>query len=404
MRTAVLLLSVLVLGGCASPDFMTRGQRTPESLSGAGGEIGVRELWSVSLGSGNRFADHLLVPEVVGDRVYVADWNGDVFAVNADNGRVVWQTDIDREISAGPTVAGGVVVLGTRDAQVVGLSAEDGSVMWRSGVTSEVLAPAAFAEGLFVVRSADGRVFGLDAESGSRIWLYGRTVPVLTLRGNATPVIHDGRVLVGLDNGKLVALELASGQEAWEATVGIPTGRTDLERMVDVDGRLSLSRGTLYAAAYQGRTVAIDIASGDIVWARDVPSHEGTAEDVGNLYVTDDSQRVWALDRFNGASVWRQDRLETLGLTAPVTYRGHIVVASNDGYLNWLSTDSGALEARTRLEPLSAAERFASIRANATEEYVFVPSDWTAHPPVVADGRLYVWTLKGQLAAFELPE
>ncbi|MBA1148069.1 outer membrane protein assembly factor BamB [Ectothiorhodospiraceae bacterium WFHF3C12] len=402
IRAVALFALTAALVGCASPDFMTRGEKTPESLPGPTGDTGLQELWSVALGSGNRYADQPLVPAVADGRVYVADWTGDVMAVEADSGRRLWRADLDAAISAGPTVGGGVVVVGTRDAQVFGLSAKDGTVLWKSGVTSEVLAPAAHARGTFVVRAADGRVFALNAQDGSRRWLYDRTVPVLTLRGNSRPLIDDGRVLIGLDNGKLVALALNSGEEIWETTVGIPRGRTDLERMVDLDGRLAISRGTVYAAAYQGRTAAVDIASGDIGWARDIPSHEGASEDVGNLYITDDSNRVWALDRFNGASVWRQDRLSDLILTAPVTYGGYVVVASNDGYLNWLSRDSGALEARTRLEPLKDSERFASIRANAMEDYVFVPPDWTAHAPEVADGRLYVWSLKGHLTAFEL--
>lgn len=402
IRALLAIALIALLGGCAAPDYMQRGQRTPESLQTFSGEIGVNQLWSVQLGDGNRYADHRLVPEVADGRVYVADWDGDLFTVDAKSGRRIWEKDLDDELAGGPTVGDGVVAIGTRAGEVVGLSAKDGSVLWRSGVTSEVLTPPAYGDGLFVVRSADGRVFGLRASDGSRAWLYDRTVPVLTLRGNSPPLIVDGKALVGLDNGKLVALDLKTGEQAWEATIGIPRGRTDLERMVDVDGRLSEARGTVYASAYQGRTMAVDIASGKTVWSRDVPSYDGTAEDVGNVYVTDDDQRVWALDRYNGASVWRQDRLAKLRLTAPVVYGDYLVVGSNDGYLNWLAKDSGKLVARTRLQPLSPAERDAAIRPNAMEQYVFNPPDWTAQPPTVANGRLYVWTLKGQLAAYRV--
>jgi len=402
MRTLFCAALILVLSGCAAPDYMQRGQKTPESLQSFEGKIGVRQLWSVKLGDGNRYADHGLVPALADGRIYVADWDGDVYAVEAKTGRRVWDADLDEELAGGPTVGDGVVAIGTRAGEVVGLSAKDGSVLWRSGVTSEVLTPPAYGDGLFVVRSADGRVFGLRSSDGSRSWLYDRTVPVLTLRGNSPPVIAGGRALVGLDNGKLVALDLKTGEQAWEATIGIPRGRTDLERMVDVDGRISEARGTAYVSAYQGRTMAVDVESGNSVWTRDVPSYDGTAEDVGNVYVTDDDQRVWALDRFNGASVWRQDRLSKLRLTAPVVFGKYVVVGSNDGYLNWLSRDNGKLEARTRLEPLSPSERDAAIRPNAMERYVFVPPDWIAQPPTVTNGRLYVWTLKGQLAAYRL--
>src|SRR5690606_29964714 len=129
---------------------------------------------------------------------------------------------------------------GSLDGEVVALDLDSGAERWRGKVSSEVLAQPAIARGVVVVRSYDGRLFGLDATTGERRWLYDRGMPSLTLRGNSTPVIAGGTVYAGYDDGRVVALRLEDGAVAWEQVVAIGEGRTELDRMVDIDGRLGV--------------------------------------------------------------------------------------------------------------------------------------------------------------------
>jgi outer membrane protein assembly factor BamB len=296
-------------------------------------------------------AGFALRPAALGDRVFVANAEGRVSAFAVETGQRVWQRELGRPLSAGPTAAGDLVVVGARDGEAVGLRAADGEMLWRSGVTSEVLAAPAVDTELVVVRVADGRVFGLNASSGRRRWLYEQTVPALALRGTSSPLLVPGRlVVVGLDTGKLVALAPDNGRPLWEAIVATPRGRSDLERLVDIDADPLLYRTDIYVASYNGRLAAIDAASGRTRWDRELSVFAGLAVDSGRVYATDAERRIWAFDRFSGASVWRQDDLRGLQqLTGPAVFGDYVLVGDAAGYLNWLSLRDGSLQRRQKI-------------------------------------------------------
>lgn len=353
MRSAAaVLLLALVVAGCSS--FGGGAPREdlppPPDPDRYEADVGARQLWSQSLDDLPVRPGFALRPAVADGRVFVADAAGGVYAYEAESGKPLWQRDLGRPLAGGPGASRDLVVVGTRDGEAVGLRANDGEVLWRSGVTSEVLAQPAVGADLVVVRVADGRVFGLESETGRRRWLYEQSVPVLTLRGTSSPILVPGQVvLVGLDTGKLVAIAPENGRALWETAVASPSGRSDLERMVDIDADPVVFRAEAYAATYNGRVAAIDGSSGRVRWDRELSVHAGLAVDSARLYTTDAERRVWALDRFSGASVWRNDELRGLTLTGPAKYGEYLLVGDSDGYLNWLAERDGTLQRRQRI-------------------------------------------------------
>lgn len=309
-------------------------------------------VWSTSVGDGTDKQYLSLEPAVSADRAFIASHDGDVAAVELANGRSAWQTDTDKPISGGPGLGAGLVVVGTSDGSVLALGQDDGKERWRASVTSEVLATPAVTDALVVVRTGDGKLFGLNASDGKRLWVYDRQVPSLTLRGTGAPVIAGGLIVAGLDNGRLVALEPTTGKVVWEATVTVPRGRTDLERMVDIDAAPVYYDGVVYVATFQGQVAAVTADSGQILWSRDLSSHAGISVDEGYVYVADDKGDVWALDRATGASAWRQEQLAGRELSAPAVVGDYVVVGDLEGYLHWLRADDGQFAARARLESL----------------------------------------------------
>lgn len=346
------LIGVLALAGCGSlGGSRDGGLPPPPKASDYTAEVGFQPAWSYSAlelpavqqGFG-------LVPAVDAGRVYVAGRDGRVVALDGASGAPIWQVDLKRQLSSGPAVAGGRLVVGSRDGGVIALDAADGGSLWQATVTSEVLAPPRVSDDRVVIRSLDGRVFGLDAATGARQWLFEQSVPVLTLRGVSAPVLVPGQlVAVGLDTGKLVGLNPADGKLLWETPVATPQGRTDLERMVDIDADPRLYRGEIYVVSYQGRLAAVDPANGRIKWQRELSAYAGLAVDSSRVYVTDAEQQLWAFDRFNGATVWRQDALKGLKLTAPALAGDYLIVGDNEGYLNWLSPRDGSLQRRQKV-------------------------------------------------------
>ncbi len=361
MKTATLRITIGLtlagmLAGCGGPSLIKA--EDPPALETPPAEPAVTEHWSVSLGADTP-PGYRIEPALMGERAFAAAANGTVAAFNAESGERLWRQDLDVTITGAVGIGESGVAVGTADAEVILLDPDSGDVQWRQRVSSEVLAPPAVGQGSVVVRTGDGGVFALEADSGEQRWLYRSGVPALSLRGHASPVLVNGGVIVGFDNGRLGALDLGNGDVAWEASVAVPDGRSDLERMVDLDADPAVAGGDVFAGTYQGRVAGIALSSGQIAWTRDVSVLGGISVDDSNVYVTDERGRLWAFDRRNGASVWRLDALEGLSLTAPRRYRDGLIVAGSDGYLNWIGLRDGALEARYAVDNarVSAAPR-----------------------------------------------
>ena len=379
---AVALVAVLALSGCGTIAgwFGEDDAPAPAVLVKVQPEIEIDTLWSRSSTSGEGDRRLELGAAATGGQVVVAGHEGDVAAHDPFTGERLWEADTDVAISGGPGAGTGLVVVGSGGGEVVALSGADGAVVWRAQVSSEVLSAPAVSERMVVVRTIDGKLFGLDAVNGDRLWVYDRAVPALTLRGTSAPVIAGGLVIAGFDSGHLAAVSLADGRLIWETHVAAPTGRTELERLADIDADPVVSDGVVYAASYQGRVAAFELATGRPLWRREMSSHAGIGTGPRLLYVTDEKSHVWALERGTGASLWRQDALELRRLTRPVEYRGHVVVADFEGHVHWLSTEDGRIVGRVR----------AGNRA-------------VVAPPVATDAAVYVLGQRGQLTALTLP-
>jgi outer membrane protein assembly factor BamB len=240
-------------------------------------------------------------------------------------------------------------VIGSLDGDVVAFNPDTGSERWRAKVSSEVIAAPAVARGLAVVRAIDGRVFAFSITDGERRWVYDRGTPALTLRGNSSPLLVDGLVLVGYDSGQLVALRSDDGVQLWEQAIAFGEGRSELERMVDIDGELAHDRGEIYAAAFNAQVVGVSLDGGRPLWNRELSSYAGVALSDQALFVADRDGVLWALDRNSGAALWKQDSLQHRWLTTPALHGGHVVVGDVQGYLHWFDADSGRPAARERL-------------------------------------------------------
>lgn len=358
------LLVLVLLGGCA-----LRGKDTsepPAALTSIEQRVDLEQLWERRLGSGHDGQFVRLMPAFVGDRLYLADRKGRVFALGAEQGERLWDVNTRARISAGVDAGEGLVVMGTSDGEVLALDMGDGSERWRARVPSEVLAVPRIERGMVVVQTADGTVTGLDAASGERRWVFDRSMPPLTLRGSSTPAVAGGAAIAGFANGRLALFGVEQGRVMWEIVVAEPRGRSELERMVDLDADPIISGNTVYAVSYQGQLAAVDIPSGQVDWRRDMSAYAGLGVDFNQVYVTDDHSQVWALNRRNGASLWKQDALRLRGLTAPLPFGELVVVGDFEGHVHLLSRSDGDLVGRVRTD----RRGIASLRVVGTRLYV----------------------------------
>ena len=345
MRKPLVLLGLVVLLAACSKE---KNVEPPAELVDFEAQLKVDRVWSVGMGGGEEKMRLALAPAVEGEMAFLAGPDGDVAAVDVANGRSKWRTELDMQLSAGPGAAGGLVVVGSPEGDVVALDAATGAERWRVRLVGEVLARPAVGASMVVVRTVDGRVRGLSAQDGKETWNYEQPVPRLSLRGSAPPVVSGDAVICAFDNGKVAALELADGDMLWSATVSPPRGRTELERLVDIDSPVQVAGEDVFAVGFQGRLAMIARGSGQIWWARDLSSHRGLAVGTDTLFVSTADSAVVALSRRDGTEQWRQEALRLRGLTTPAVDGEAIVVGDFEGYLHWLDPQSGTLLARTR--------------------------------------------------------
>ncbi|MEW6689123.1 MAG: outer membrane protein assembly factor BamB [Pseudomonadota bacterium] len=323
---------------------------------------GVRVLWSASIGAADEF---VLAPALSGDSVYAAGRGGAVASFDAASGNARWRVALGARLSAGVGSDGALVAVASDEGEVFALEAKSGALRWRTRVSSEVLAAPKVAEGLVLVRSADSRIFAFGAEDGKRRWVYQRAAAALSVRSPAGLTPHQGSAYAGFSGGKLAAIALANGSVRWEATVALPKGATELERVTDLVGDPVAQGREVCAAAFQGRAACYDALNGNLLWSREMSTLTGIALDARYAFVADAKGAVHALDRSNGRSIWKQDRLANRRLSLPLPLGTEVAVGDLQGYVHFLARESGAFVARAatdggaiRAAPLRLTEGF----------------------------------------------
>lgn len=347
MRAVLALAFAVALAGCSTMEkinpvnwFSSGPKVKPAELEAISPSATLAALWQSGVGSAGGY---VLTPAVVGSSVYAAAQDGTV--ARFDSGGQVWRINAGQPISGGVGADGNLVVVATAKGEVLAFD-NSGKAVWTARVTSEVLAAPQIGEGLVLVRSGDNRVFGLDAADGKRKWVYQRSTPALSLRSNVGVTLAGKAALAGFPGGKLVAIALNNGAAIWEATVALPKGSTELERVSDVTSAPVVAGREVCAAAYQGRVACFDLASGNHLWSRDMSSAAGIDVDERNVYVTDEKGAVHALDRANGATVWKQDKLFMRQVSRPIALINHVAVGDYQGVVHLLRRDNGAFAAR----------------------------------------------------------
>jgi outer membrane protein assembly factor BamB len=352
-RFLFLCCLILLMSGCSTFRAWFPGSdddvNQPAELLSIASKIKIRKLWSVGVGEGQGGSFNHLRPTIVGDTIYVASNDGLVLALNKTTGKSQWKQKFELNFSGAVGVGEGLLLLGSADGDVLALSAADGAELWRTEVHAEVMAPPQTNGKIVVVQSYDGKLRGLDAADGRELWVYDSNLPVLTLRGTSTPIIFERRAIAAFGNGKVMAFDLATGGINWEVRVTIAQGRSEIDRIVDIDGSMVLVGSNLYAVSYQGKLVAIDVNSGRKAWQEDASSYVGVDQGFGNIYVAEESGSVIAFQRSGQGVRWTQTALAYRRLSGPKTVRGYVAVGDLQGYVHFLSQVDGTFVGRTKI-------------------------------------------------------
>jgi len=346
-RNALVAVAVVLLCGCQTMGdaydwvFGSSKPKVPE-LAPIKPTATARILWQGNVGAAEK---SVFFPTVVRGVVYAAGGAGQIAGFDAGTGNNVIRFEAEKRIAAGVGVGSDLILVGTDGGEVLAFD-NTGRPVWKTQILGELLAPPAADQGVVVVRAGDNQIYGLNAADGKRRWVYRRSTPSLAVRTHAGVVLSRGGVFAGFAGGRLVALALPTGNVGWEGVVALPQGTTELERVADVTSLPAVDATQACAVAFQGRLSCFDLIRGTQRWSRDVSSVAGLTLDSRNVYVTDDKSALLALDKTNGTSIWKQDKLAGRRLSAPLSLGTHVIVGDIEGYVHVISRENGAFEAR----------------------------------------------------------
>lgn len=375
---AAVLLAALLVSTTGCSVFGGKDKEAPPAeLVKFKPTLRIKKAWDAGLGDDSESLRLALQPASDGSRIFAAAHDGKVSAFEAVKGKRLWRRKTKKDLSGGPATDGTVVVVGSSDGDVVALDADDGKVRWLHHVSSEVMAAPVLAGGLALVRTVDGKLTALDLETGNQRWFVQQPMPRLTVRGTGSPVVIGNTVYCGFDNGKLASYALADGTAGWEVLLDPPRGRNEIERLSDINSTARAIGKDLYVVGYHGEVSSIAAESGQVMWSQDVPSYEGLAVDLQNVYVSGSDSTLYALNRHTGAEEWKQPMLKNRDISGPAAFGSSVVVGDFEGYVHFFDATTGQLQARVR----ASGKRVTS-------------------PPLVVNDMVYVQTDGGDLTAF----
>lgn len=393
MRETLLIVLVLVLitacGGTNKKEYPHVELISPS--------MRINTQWVRLLGEvSNR--QHAQLPSVVFDNsVFLADSNGDVGWVDVNSGKIHWIARLQENLTAGPGVSEKFLAVANDNAEVVLLDKSTGQIKWRTEVASIVLSIPLIEANKVIVQTVTGKVIALNLETGAQVWMESREVPALTIRGTSSLVSVDDKIIAGFANGKVAAFDRKSGKTVWDTTLATASGRSDLERVVDVDGVFYVNNDIVFATAYQGRIAAISLDSGEIIWSRDMSSHTGVVSDGKNLFITDVEGNIWGLDAKTGATLWRQTKMAGRDVGAPAVTQQYVIVGDGSGLLHWLLKEDGKLSAQQDMNQVYENEIVL-----IDEEQLESRNAAITTIPVVVNEKVFVRDNAGGLSVFRV--
>ena len=382
-RYLLLLTMMFSVAGCSTVsgwfDSDDDDPTAPVALPDITETVNIKTLWSVGVGDGQGDGFYRLQPAISGDVIYAASADGEVVAVNRKRGKTLWEVDLDMSLSGGVGVYKDILLLGSSEGVVLKLDASTGEQLWATVLTGEILSPPQANGKVVVAQTYNGKLQGLDFTTGKLLWTYSSKVPLLTIRGTSVPILENNRVYAGFANGRVLAFDAQTGSIAWEVRVAIPKGRSEIERIVDVDGTMELAGDELYAVSYQGSVVAVNIESGRKIWQQKASSFSGVSLGFGNVYAADEDGTLNAFMRNGDGVRWSQGALGYRQLSRPMPIGSYVAVGDFEGYLHILSQVDGDFVGRVRVDS-------DGVRADMLSE----------------DGILYVFANDGELVAYEI--
>ena len=354
----------LLLAACAAD------KPKPTPLETYAPKIAGRLIWEGQIGK----LGFALVPAVKDGVFYLASGDGDVVAMQADTGAVLWRASAGAAVSAGVGSDGRYTSVVTRGNEVV--TFDSGREAWRKRVPSSVVTPPLVAGERVFVMGVDRAVHAFDALDGRRLWTLQRPGDALTLAQASVLAAFRNTLLVG-QGPKLAGVDPLKGTVQWEVPMASPRGSNEVERLADLVGPAVRTGERFCMRAFQSAVGCADAARGAVLWSRNVGGANAVAGDGDRIFGADASDRISAWRASTGDVVWQNEKLLYRGLSGAVAVGPVVVFGDSEGFVHFLDAATG-------------------------EQQLRLPTDGKAvvGTPVLAGNTMLVTTQAGSLFAF----
>lgn len=351
---AALVVGVLgLISACSSGPEKLK----PAELGPNVGLLGVRLAWTSKVGA----VDFPLDVNVTGNTVAVASSDGVVGAFDALTGAELWRTNVGSKIAAGVGSDGRFAAVVTRGNELVALDA--GREIWRQKLAAQGFTPPLVAGGRVFILAADRSVTAFDGQTGRKLWNQQRPGESLVLRQSGVLLAVGDTLVAGLA-GRLAGINPSTGAIRWESPIASPRGTNDIERLVDLVGRVSRDGDVVCSRAFQAAVGCVDTARGTLLWSKPASGSVGVHGDGKYVYGAEGDGKLVAWRRADGERAWVSERLRYRTLTAPLVVGRSVVVGDDTGLVHLLSREDGS--ALTRVATDGSAIAAAPVLAGGT--------------------------------------
>ena len=308
--------------------------------------------------------------------VFALDPKGEVAAYKGK--QRLWETKVTKAgLSSGIEAADGLVVVGSPKGKIYALDQSTGAKKWTAQLSGALISSALIQSGRVIVVSNDATVYALDEETGQQAWTYKLPNASFSLRGQASPVSLDPRtILVTTSTGYLYAIDSVAGVPRLQRRVAVTEGRSDIQRLIDVDSEPVVSGQYVVTTSFQGQVTVLDLASQRVLWSENSSSINRPEVFDGKVFVSQTDGQLIAHDLITGEQIWKNEQLLNRNLSNAVVLGQNLVVGDLDGYLHLIDPNTGKILGRSK-----TSGEVRTLR--------------------IIDNQLYVATRKGDLSIWQ---
>jgi len=302
--------------------------------------------WDISFTGENSLGN--FIPSFTGDSIYFADSSGNIKSINSISGSINWKKEVSL-LSTGISAGFGILIVADIDGNVIALDQNNGTKLWTSNVKGEVLAPAAVDAKFIIVKTGSGELIALNKDSGEIEWSYRSKLPALTIRGSSSPVIDNNMVYATFDNGRLGVFELDSGYPVWDGAISYVSGSSELENLIDSDSSPVIEGGLVFTTSYQGNINIFDIAQKRSVWQSESSSFYSPLLLRGLIILVEANSNLKTFFSKNLEKSWSSNEYLNRSLSNPSSFNGFLLVGDFEGYIHIIDPLNGQTVARKKI-------------------------------------------------------